>query len=139
MKKLLSIILLLSIFSCSTKKNTENAMPIKIVRFMGIDHYSINVNPQIFWKFNEEHMFLYMNKAGFLADVEKGQELDKNNVNEYTYAFIISKDTLYSDSSLKSWVVIRNKKQKYYYEKTGRVANFLKETYPFFRDCVYDQ
>ncbi|WP_330747028.1 hypothetical protein [Chryseobacterium sp. CP-77] len=105
---------------------------------MGVDSYSSNINPQIFWNQTDEHMFLFMNKVAFLSEIETYKELPKSTLQEYIFAFITSKkDTLYSDYNLKSWILIRNKREKYYYDEQGKTAEFLKSTYPFFRECSY--
>ncbi|WPO89323.1 hypothetical protein [Chryseobacterium sp. HR92] len=139
MRKLVSFCLLFFLLSCHIK-NTDSdfSKPIKIVRFMGVDDYSSNINPQIFWSQNDEHMFLFMNKAAFLSEIETYKEMPESTLQEYIYAFITSKkDTLYSDYNLKSWILIRNKREKYYYDEQGKTAEFLKSTYPFFRECPY--
>ncbi|MDR6919555.1 hypothetical protein [Chryseobacterium sp. 2987] len=139
MKTLISLSLLFFLLSCTTQKSDPNfSKPIKIVRFMGVDSYSSNINPQIFWSQSQEHMFLFMEKADFLSEIENYKETDKSNLQEYIYAFVTAKkDTLYSDYDLRSWILIRNNKQKYYLDEQGKTSEFLKRTFPFFRDCSY--
>ena len=137
MYKIFLCLLLTLVFSCKTKNNiTGDLSKIKIVKFMGVDMYSTEISKKIFWTYDDEHMFLFMKKAGFLSDIETYQEERQSSLKEYTYAFITpTKDTLYSDYSLKPWILIRNKKEKYYYDKSGKISEFLRRTYPFFRDC----
>ena len=137
MKKMIPLILLLIIFSCITNNiNTAPVKSLKIIKFMGVDMYSVGISKKVFWTYDDEHMFMYMRKGGFLSDIETYKESKTNKLKEYTYAFIKEKDTFYSDSSLKSWIIIRNKKEQYFYDEAGETAIFLKR-YPFFRDCPY--
>lgn len=140
MKKLVSLSLLFFIISC-IRPNTDSSFskPIKIIKFMGVDSYSNNINPEIFWAHTDEHMFLFMERAAFLSDIETYKETSSSSLHEYIYAFITPKDTLYSDYTLKSWILIRGNKEKYYYDEKGKTSEFLKTTYPFFRDCSYLQ
>ncbi|MDR6464591.1 hypothetical protein [Chryseobacterium sediminis] len=114
MRKIISFCILFFLLSCHIKNTQSDFIrPIKIVRFMGVDNYSFNINPQIFWSQNDEHMFLFMNKAAFLSEIETYKEMPESTLQEYIYAFITSKkDTLYSDYNLKSWILIRNKKRE---------------------------
>lgn len=137
MKKIIPLLILLFIFSCITKNNInhDSIKSLKIIKFMGVDMYSSGISKRVFWTYDEEHMLMYMKKGGFLSDIETYQEEKKSSVKEYIYAFITPTDTLYSDYSLQSWILIRNKKEKYYYDNEGKTKKFLKSTYPFFRDC----
>lgn len=136
MKHLIFLFFLL-LCSCITKNSSEHIKPTKIVKFMGVDMYSTDIDKQMFWSYPEEHMFMYMNKAGFLNDIESYKKEKGSSLKEYIYAFITPTDTLYSDYSLQSWILIRNKKENYYYDEEGKTMRFLKRTYPFFRDCPY--
>ena len=114
MNKIFLCLLLILSFSCSTKKSLTNEQPpkIKVVKFMGIDMYSHEINKKLFWTYDEEHMFMYMKKGEFLSDIEKYRKEKESSVKEYIYAFITPTDTLYSDYSLQSWILIRDKKRK---------------------------
>ncbi|MGU3377663.1 hypothetical protein [Chryseobacterium sp. M5A1_1a] len=138
MKKTFPIILFL-LFSCNaiTNKDKKQTESVKIIRFMGIGSYSTGIYKKIFWTYDEEHMFMYMRKGEFLSDIEKYKETNPNNFKEYAFAFIKAKDTIYADESLKYWLLIRNKKERYYYDEEGETSEFLKKVYPFFRDCPY--
>lgn len=139
MNKPALLIILLIFFACNTKNHISQSpsKPIKIIRFMGNDHYPTEISRDMFWKYNEEHMYIYWDKAGFLSDIEKYDEEEESSLKEYTYAFITPTDTLYSDYSLKSWILIKNKKEKYYHDKTGKTAFYLKMSFIFFQDFSY--
>lgn len=138
MKKMIPLALLLIIFSCISKNNIskDSANSLKIIKFMGVDMYSSGISKNVFWTYDEEHMFMYMKKGGFLSDIENYKKTEANSLKEYGYAFIKGNDTIYSDSDLKVWEITKNKKRTYYYDESGETANFLKR-YPFFRDCPY--
>jgi hypothetical protein len=140
MYKIFLCLLLILAYSCKTRNNINgDSSKIQIVKFMGVEMYATDIDKQMFWSYPDEHMFMYINKEGFVSDIETYREEKRSSLKEYVYAFTTpSKDTLYSDYSLKSWILIRNKKEKYYYDDKGGKVKFLKRTYPFFRDCPYD-
>ncbi|MGU3377655.1 hypothetical protein [Chryseobacterium sp. M5A1_1a] len=137
-KIFLCLLLLMLTFSCKPKNNIiTNSSKIKVIKFMGVDMYSTEIDKKKFWIYEDEHMFLFMKKAGFLSEIERYKELENSSLKEYAYAFVTPRDTLYSDYSLKSWILIRNKKERYYYDEQGKTSEFLRKVYPFFRDCPY--
>lgn len=137
MYRIFLCLLLMLMFSCKTKNNsTSDSSKTQIVKFMGIDMYSTEISKKKFWLYDDEHMFLFMQKADFLNNIETYREEKQSSLKEYAYAIITpSKDTLYSDYSLKPWILIRKRKEKYYYDDEGKTVKFLKTVYPFFRDC----
>ena len=141
MMKRLKFLVPALLLSCVTKNRItdESTKPIKIIKFMGVSTYPTEISKKIFWNSDtEEYMYTYWDKSDIVSNIVSLVETNENFIKEYDYVFITPNDTLYSDSSLQSWVLVRNKKEKYYYDKSGKIALFLKSTYPFFRDCPYN-
>ncbi|MFD1604396.1 hypothetical protein ACFSJW_13385 [Flavobacterium artemisiae] len=140
------IFLMLIICSCSTNNKTFNDngkiyyKEVLAIKFMGtITTQPYAVIEKSFWAFTDEHVYLKIRNNGFINDVKDLKNNSFDKFNELNYAFIVrnkkSVDTLYSDNTLKSWIYKKNKKEYYYYDEEGKIAENLRNTYSFFNDC----
>jgi uncharacterized protein YneR len=136
------ILLYFILSSCNSKKiqNTNFSDEIEVIKFMGtITTQSRSIDEKAFWYFKDEHVMLKIRNNRFIDDVKAISNHNVNNFDEYTYAFIVKKgisiDTLYSDKNLKTWILKKNKKEVYYFDQEGSIAEELRNTYSFFYDC----
>lgn len=132
--------------SCNSSKSTFvddgkiEYEEILVIKFMGtITTQPYAVMEKSFWAFKEEHTFLKINNNDFIEDVKRIRNNYSAKFREYNYAFIVKNkkeiDTLYSDNSLKTWIFKKNNKEVYYYDEEGKIAENLRNTYSFFREC----
>lgn len=113
---------------------------ILVIKFMGtITTQPYAVMEKSFWAFKDEHTFLKIKNNDFIEDVKKLKNNNSEKFREYNYSFIVKNtktiDTLYSDNTLKSWVLKKNNKEIYYYDEEGKIAENLRNIYSFFYDC----
>ncbi|MCF6133544.1 hypothetical protein [Flavobacterium wongokense] len=141
--------ILFGVLSCTSKKvvveetekNSQNRNKVEIIKFMGtITTFSTDIGEDTFWNFPDEHAKLTINDDGFIEDIKSLKSKDESHFLEYTYAFIVHKknetDTLYSDSTLKTWILKKsNGKKEYFYDEEGITAENLRHSYSFFKDC----
>ncbi|MFH6995140.1 hypothetical protein [Flavobacterium sp. FlaQc-48] len=147
MKIKVLILLIILASSCSNvRKKTFNNNgkiyyeEILAIKFMGtITTQPYAVMEKSFWSFPDEHVYLRIRNNDFIKEVKNLKDNSFDKFNEYNYAFIVkddeSVDTLYSDNTLKSWIYKKNKKEYYYYDEEGKIAENLRSTYSFFKDC----
>lgn len=130
-------LLLISCKSISHKKNATK-YNVEAIKFMGtITTQSTTVSEKNFWGYKEEHVKLNIKNNYIFDAVKKLTDNSKENFNGINYAFISEtyKDTLYSDSTLKSWILKNKEKTIYYYDEDGVIAEKLRSYYSFFYDC----
>jgi len=144
MKKTTILFLILFAYcSCKTENkiiNSNDKDGIEAIKFMGsLTTQPYSIGEKTFWNSTDEHAKLFIRNNNFLANVKNLTNHSRQNFKEYNYAFIIKKnkkaDTLYSDSSLKSWVLKNRNKMSYYYDEEGIIAESLRGSYSFFYDC----
>ena len=150
MKKTTIIIgITIGILSCTSKKAvseevgkvSENRNKVEVIKFMGtLSTQPHDVNEDIFWSSPEEHAKLIINDDGFINDVKSLKSKDESHFLEYTYAFIVHRknetDTLYSDSTLKTWILKKSIGEKeYFYDEEEITVQNLRNHYSFFKDC----
>ena len=146
MKNKLLIILLIVLTGCSisnVEKNSISTNEIIVVKFMYLDDYSKAISTKSFWKYPKEHakFILPLGKNTFLDEIQS--TLPKNDCNTFgnhNYAFVVKRneqknDTIYADISLKTWMFKKNGKVECHYDENGSFAEFLRQNYPFFKDC----
>lgn len=136
------IVISLIINSCVTNNiQISNATDeIEAIKFMGtITTQSRSVDEKAFWYFENEHVRLKIKNNRLIEEVKSLKKHNLDNFDEYNYAFIVKKgksiDTLYSDKSLNTWILKKNKKEIYYYDEEGKIAENLRNIYSFFYDC----
>jgi hypothetical protein len=144
---ILVVFCLLVATSCKTNKNIistdgneREIDEVEVIKFMGtVYDYPRGVDEKIFWDFKEEHAKLFIGNSGFIQDVKNLRSNKSDRFREYNYAFIVKKgkeiDTLYSDNTLQTWLLKKNKKQIYFYDEEGKIAENLIHIYSFFKDC----
>lgn len=129
--------------SCKSSKTdilSKKVDEVEVIKFMGtITTQSRSIDEKAFWYFKDEHAKLIIRNSGFIEDVKDVKNHKYDDFEEYNYAFIVKKgksvDTLYSDNSLKTWILKKNKENIYYYDEEGKIAENLRNTYSFFREC----
>ena len=150
MKEKIILIFSLGILSCSVKRtdasqhvSSELVTPrVEIIKFMrSITTQSRSVDEKMFWANKREHAKLTIADDGFIEDVKKlkTNDISQSQFEEYHYAFIVFNsqkiDTLYSDYTLKSWILKNKGKDKYFYDEKGITRDNLQQFYSFFYDC----
>ncbi|WP_370031913.1 hypothetical protein [Flavobacterium sp. 28YEA47A] len=139
--KIISILSVFCFFGCKTRNNiTIQNNPIEAIKFMGsITTQPYSINEKTFWNSKDEHAKLLIKNNVFIEDVKNLKNHSSQNFKEYNYAFIMrhgkSTDTLYSDSSLQSWILKENNTTSYFYDEEGIIAEKLRASYSFFYDC----
>ncbi len=139
-----SISFLLS--NCSTRqkyltiKEIESEGYVEVIKFMGtITTQPYSVDEKIFWNNRDEHAKLIIRNNDFIEDIKTLNDTTSKNFREYNYAFIVRKgkeiDTLYSDYTLKTWILKKDKKETYYFDEKGETAENLRHMYSFFNEC----
>lgn len=133
---------LLSILLYNESKAKQDNNTITVVKFMYLDDYPMAINTKSFWNFPNEHakFILPLGKNTFLDEIKT---LPKNNCDSLTflnYAFVVKKkgsqnDTIYADFALKTWIFKEKGKTICYYDEKGKYSEFLRQNYPFFKDC----
>lgn len=148
-KILISFVLFFGIFfsSCKTNVNNsssnfkqDNIYKVEVIKFMGtLNTQPYSVNEKMFWSYKEEHAILIINNLGFIDDIERIKDTTSTNFEDYKYAFIVKHnkvtDTLYSDYTLKTWILKKGKKNIYFYDEKGETAENLRHMYSFFNEC----
>lgn len=136
------IFIVSSISSCKINNSisSHEVENVIVIKFMGtITTQPTSISEKVFWTLEDEHAKLIIKNIGFINDVKEIQNHSSEHFEDYNYAFIIKNhkaiDTLYSDYTLKSWILKKNNKLTYYYDEKGKVAENLRHTYSFFRDC----
>lgn len=98
-----------------------------------------SINEKTFWNSKDEHATLLIKNNLFIEDVKNLKNHSSQNFKEYNYAFIMRQgkrtDTLYSDSTLQSWILKENNTTSYFYDEEGIIAEKLRASYSFFYDC----
>lgn len=148
-KLLIKFVLFFVLFisSCKTGVNTnssnlkqDNIDKVEVIKFMGtLGTQPYSVNEKMFWSKKEEHAMLFINDKGFINDVRAIKDTTSTNFEDYKYAFIVKQgkvtDTLYSDYTLKTWILKKDKKKIYFYDEKGETAENLRHMFSFFSDC----
>lgn len=148
MKKIFYITIVIHLFflnSCkltnkSVSKEKEEINQVEVIKFMGsITTQPYSVDEKMFWSNQDEHAKLIIRNNDFINDVINLKNHSNEKFYEYNYAFLVKKgktiDTLYSDYTLKSWILKKDKEEIYYYDENGEIAKNLRHTYSFFKDC----
>lgn len=144
MNKIVIIYLgLLCLFPICEGKIKMSSNTIEVVKFMYLDNYPMAIDTKSFWKFPNEHarFILPLGRKTFLDEVKTLQRNNCDSLTFINYAFVIKKkstlnDTVYADFTLKTWIFKENKKSvNCYYDEKGTYSEFLRENYPFFKDC----
>lgn len=144
MKKItILFIILLTYCSCKTENRiiqSNDKDGIEAIKFMGsLTTQPYSIGEKNFWDSPDEHVKLFIRNNDFVENVKNLTNHSEQNFKEYNYAFIIKNnkktDTLYSDSSLKSWALKNRNKMSYYYDEEGIIAESLRGSYSFFYDC----
>jgi len=134
----------LTFISCKTEKgnisSNDKDYNVEVIKFMGsIRSQPYSINEKIFWSYPDEHAKILIKNIGFINDVKSIKDTTSTNFEDYNYAFLVKNgrqvDTLYSDSSLKTWILKKGKKNIYFYDKKGETAENLRHTYSFFKNC----
>lgn len=120
-------------------KNAQN--DVEVIKFMGtVRSYSVDIYDKTFWLYPDEHARLTIqNGKGLVEEIKSLKDHRGEFFKNYNYAFLSkngrSIDTLYSDYSLKTWVLKKNKKATYFYDEKGEIAKNLRSSYSFFKEC----
>ena len=138
-----TIIILIFFCSCRTsvfEQNNIDDKSIYAVKFMGsITTQPYPINEKTFWNNTDEHAKLVIRNNDFIKDVVSMKDSTSTYFLDYNYAFITKNgktiDTIYSDSTLKSWILIKDKKKIYFYDEKGEIAKNLRLLYSFFNEC----
>ena len=138
----------LVLLSCGNKKidnsqyrSTKLHVPrVEVTKFMGtITTQSRSIDEHTFWILKNEHAKLTINNDGFINDIKELKSNDKRQFEEYNYAFVVFNaakiDTLYSDFTLKSWILKNKGANQYFYDEKGITVQNLRQSYSFFYDC----
>jgi hypothetical protein len=141
-KNLLSLFILLVVIFCFSGKisETKKGNSTKVIKFMNtVNEYPFDYGEKMFWDNPEEHAIIYDTSFDFLKKVKSFRKSDSKKFKNYNYCFIIpspsKNDTLYSDFTLKSWIIKKDGIKTYYYDEKGEFANELRDIYSFFKDC----
>ncbi len=140
------IILILSINSCSSikkndlKKKMKFDDEVEVIKFMGtITTQSRSIDEKAFWYFKKEHARLLISDSGFIDYVKTIKNNNFEYFDEYKYAFIVKKgkaiDTLYSDKTLKTWLLKKRNEKIYFYDENNIIGDNLRNSFSFFYDC----
>ena len=134
------IVCIMTSCKVNNKSSSREVENVSVIKFMGsITTQPTSVSEKVFWTLEDEHVKLNIKNIGFIKDVKEIQNHSSEHFEDYNYAFIVKNhnviDTLYSDYTLKSWILKKNNKLTYYYDDKGKVAENLRHTYSFFRDC----
>jgi hypothetical protein len=142
MKLPILIIFFFFILGCSIVKETKVVEDdnIKVVKFMYLDEYPIEIYPKSFWANKHEHaIFSLPGGKSFLDQIEALPQSSGSTFDFYNYAFVVTRsnhrDTIYADMSLRTWIFVKNGKNTFYYDKDAVFTAFLREQYPFFNNC----
>jgi hypothetical protein len=139
-----AIIIILTFFcSCRTnvlEKNYIDDKSIHAVKFMSsITTQPYPINEITYWNNTDEHAKLIIRNNDFIKDVMSLKDSTSTYFLDYNYAFITKNgktiDTIYSDTTLKSWILIKDKKKVYFYDEKGEIAKNLRLLYSFFNEC----
>lgn len=125
---------------CLTTNEIENEDYVEVIKFMGtITTQPYSVDEKIFWTNRDEHAKLIIRNNDFIDDIKVLKDTTSKKFRDYNYAFIVKQgnvtDTLYSDYTLKTWVLKKGKKNIYFYDEKGETAENLRHMYSFFNDC----
>lgn len=139
------IILSFVLTSILTFKETnimQKNSTITVVKFMYLDDYPMAIDTKSFWKFPNEHakFILPLGKNSFLDEIKTLPTNKCDSLTFLNYAFIVKtkkgqKDTIYSDFALKTWIFKQKEKSICCYDEKGRYSEFLRQNFPFFKDC----
>lgn len=129
--------------SCRTKEKLfihTGIQEVNVIKFMGsISTQPYSVSEKNFWNNKDEHAKLIIRNNDFIKDVMSLKDSTSTYFLDYNYAFITKNgktiDTIYSDSTLKSWILIKDKKKIYFYDEKGEIAKNLRLLYSFFNEC----
>ena len=117
--------------SCGTKRdnnsfsfNENRVNEVEAIKFMNtVNEYPIAIYEKTFWQYREEHAKLLIKNSGFIDDIKSIKDTTSIYFKDYNYAFIVRKDkeidTLYSDYTLKSWILKKGNKNIYFYDEKG--------------------
>lgn len=144
-KSIVIFALILCFVNCATKKEEKTVNltnNITVIKFMYLHDYPMAISMKSFWDYPEElaQFKLPLGKETILDEIQVLPIKDCNKFDFYNYAFIVNQkekksDTIYADTSLKTWVFKRNGKTECRYDEKGLYAEFLRQNYPFFKDC----
>lgn len=138
---IISFIFLISCSSNLRQKQTKDELNyIQAIKYMGtITTQPYSIGEEMFWRNTDEHVKLIIRNNEFIEDVKAIKDTTSKYFGEYNYAFIVIKgnkiDTLYSDYTLKTWIIKRKDKEEYIYDEKGEIAKNLRNRYSFFNDC----
>ena len=147
MKRIILIGFILLFISCKTNVYTKSSYlkhdtidKVEVIKFMGtLRTQPYSVNEKMFWSYKEEHAILFINNLGFIDDIKTIKDTTSTNFEDYKYSFIVKQnkvtDTLYSDYTLKTWILKKGKKNIYFYDEKGETAENLRHMYSFFNEC----
>lgn len=146
MRKLLWVCFISFIIcSCKPAKNIvlNDTNSIEVIKFMYLNEYPIAVYEKSFWSMKEEEhatFKLSYDDRNFINDIKSYSNKDCSNFSSLNYAFIIKRqgktnDTIYADTALRTWKFKINGQTECRYDEKGIYTEFLREQYPFFKDC----
>jgi hypothetical protein len=145
-KLLISQVLFFTLFvnSCNTNRNAYSIQSkvdkVEVIKFMGTKTTQpFSIDEKLFWRNEDEHAKLLIKNIGFINDIRSIEDTTSTYFEEYNYAFLVKSgrqiDTLYSDSTLKSWILKKGDKNIYFYDRNGEIAENLRQMFSFFKDC----
>jgi hypothetical protein len=132
--------IIVSIFLSIKDISLKEDHRIKVIKFMYVNEYPLDYGEKMFWdNAEEEHAIMYTNAFDIKGIVQNLPNYKSKTFKDYTYCFLQPKgnkyDTIYSDSSLKEFIIKKNGKKTFYYDKEGKLATDLRYNYSFFREC----
>ena len=133
--------ILIIIFSFSKKNfDKEKNNSTKVIKFMNtVNAYPFDYGEKMFWDNPEEHAIIYENQFEILKQVTRLKKTDSKVFKNYKYCFIIpskiQNDTVYSDFTLRAWIIKKKGIKTYHYDDTGKLANDLRSVFSFFNNC----
>ncbi|MBW8522451.1 hypothetical protein K0U91_13140 [Chryseobacterium chendengshani] len=111
----------------------------KVIKFMYSEEYLMDYGEKMFWDNTQEHAIMFQDRFEIKNLVQKLPQSNSKLFKNHNYCFIIPNskvnDTVYADFSLKAWIIKKDGKSIYYYDKEGNLARDLRANYSFFREC----
>lgn len=144
MKNLIILTICFFLANCNaSKQSSQDANTIQVIKFMYLYEYPIAVYEKSFWAMkNEEHASFAIEFEGktFLDEIKSISNKECSNFDFLNYAFIIKRqgkdnDTVYADTALRTWKFKINGETECRYDEKGIYTEFLRQQYPFFKDC----
>lgn len=133
-------ILLVSCLSFG-KKIQKETNEIKVYKFMHLDTYGYSITEDMFWEHRKlEHVQTTITNIFDKTLIKEVRELQKLNVKDglvenFDFAFIQGKDTIYAFLVQDLWTIKKEKKFECFKDSSGKLKKLLQEHSSFFANC----